>query len=150
MHAGRRRCVSRVQELDDVPWNEHWVRTHLPNRAIPKIHLIISVRSPNGTTTFQPMSPADITFAQELIAYWVSFVRVFKLKRSPAWVPFTTDDRERIVLQEDPDGSTTVSGNFGEQKSEGEGSRCDFVAGLNAHQGNSDVFVKGIQMWLTG
>lgn len=86
------------------------------------------------------MGPADITFAQELIGYWVSFVRAgnpntFKLERSPAWAPFTSD-RARIVLQEDPDGSTAISGSFGEQESEGEVSRCNFVAGLNAQQEN--------------
>ena len=86
------------------------------------------------------MGLADIAFAQELIAYWVSFVRAgnpntFKLARSPAWAPFTSD-RARIVLQEDPNGSTTISGNFAEQESAEEANRCNFVAGLNAQQEN--------------
>lgn len=103
------------------------------------MHLHIFVRF-NGTTTFQPMAPADISFAQELIAYWVSFVRsgnpnTFKLARSPTWAPFTSKSA-RIVLQEDTNGSTTVSGSFLEQEQAEEKSRCDFVAGLVGQQEN--------------
>ncbi|KAF8193381.1 Alpha/Beta hydrolase protein [Pholiota molesta] len=48
----------------------------------------------DGTTTFAPMSAADVSFAQELIAYWISFVRsgdpnTFKLEKSPSWTAFT-------------------------------------------------------------
>ena len=94
----------------------------------------------NGTTTFQTMSPANITFAQELIAYWVSFVRVgnpntFKFTRSPTWAAFTSNSA-RIVLQEDPKGSTTISGSFLEQEPADEKSRCNFVAGLVGQQEN--------------
>ncbi|KAF8960057.1 Alpha/Beta hydrolase protein [Flammula alnicola] len=87
----------------------------------------------NGTTTFDPMSPTDIAFAQELIAYWISFVRsgnpnTFKLGRSPVWTQFTSQS-SRIVLQEGPAGSTTVSSSFLENESAGEAARCAFVAG---------------------
>lgn len=86
------------------------------------------------------MSPADITLAQELIAYWVSFVRAgnpntFKLLRSPTWAPFTSNS-ERIVLQEDPKGSITISGSFLEQEPADEKSTCNFIAGLVEQQQN--------------
>ena len=86
------------------------------------------------------MAPADISFAEELIAYWLSFVRsgnpnTFKLARSPTWSAFTSKSA-RIVLQEDPNGSTTLSGSFLEQEPVDEKSRCDFVAGLVEQQEN--------------
>ncbi|KAF8193430.1 alpha/beta-hydrolase [Pholiota molesta] len=94
----------------------------------------------NGTTTFTPMSAADVSFAQELIAYWISFVRsgdpnTFKLKKSPSWTAFTTQN-SRIVLQEDASGSTTVSGSFVEQEAAEEKSRCELVASLVGQQEN--------------
>lgn len=98
----------------------------------------------NGTTTFQPMSPTDTAFAQELIAYWLSFVRsgdpaTFKLERSPQWQQFTTlssSRKARIVLQEGPAGTTDVSRIFSESESDEETKRCAVVAGQAGLQQN--------------
>lgn len=86
------------------------------------------------------MSAADVSFAQELIAYWISFVRsgdpnTFKLQKSPSWTAFTTKN-SRVVLQEDVSGSTTVSGSFVEQEAAEEKSRCELVASLVGQQEN--------------
>ncbi|KDR78647.1 hypothetical protein GALMADRAFT_223905 [Galerina marginata CBS 339.88] len=85
----------------------------------------------NGTT-FNALSPAESSFAEELIAYWLSFVRsgdpnTFKLSRSPVWSPFMPQ-HSRIVLQADPDNTTTISGNFLEKEGAEETKRCDLVA----------------------
>ena len=87
----------------------------------------------NGTTTFQPQRDVDRAFAEELIAYWLSFVRVgdpnaFKLARSPSWPAYDAADRQRIVLQEPADGDTTASGSRVEADPELESRRCVFVA----------------------
>ncbi|KAJ7647961.1 alpha/beta-hydrolase [Roridomyces roridus] len=86
----------------------------------------------NGTGMFTPMTPIEDAFASELIAYWLSFVRAgdpntFKLARSPEWTEFSSAERNRIVLQQDPQNRTTVSGSFVEQQSAGETERCEFV-----------------------
>ncbi|KAF9483211.1 hypothetical protein BDN70DRAFT_342153 [Pholiota conissans] len=99
----------------------------------------------NGTTTFQPMTAADTSFASELIAYWISFVRsgdpnTFKLAASPSWSPFTAAKSARIVLQELTGSSgvvtSAVSGSFVELESDEERERCVFVAGLVEQQEN--------------
>jgi len=87
------------------------------------------------------MSPTEKAFAEELIAYWLSFVRSgdpnkFKLKRSPVWTPFTTK-KSRIVLQEGPaESPTTISGSFLEQESDTETRRCKLVASQAGVQQN--------------
>jgi len=86
----------------------------------------------NGTTTFQPMTPTEMAFAEELIAYWLSFVRSgdpnkFKLSRSPSWSPFTSQS-SRNVLQQGPGNTTTVSGSFLEVEPTVEAARCDLIA----------------------
>ncbi|PPQ95440.1 hypothetical protein CVT26_008459 [Gymnopilus dilepis] len=86
----------------------------------------------NGSTTFQPQNPTEKAFAQELIAYWLSFVRSgdpnkFKLSRSPQWTPFTSKS-SRIVLTQGPGNSTTVSGSAVELESSTEAARCELVA----------------------
>ncbi|KAI0058368.1 alpha/beta-hydrolase [Artomyces pyxidatus] len=88
----------------------------------------------NGSTTFYPMNATQIAFAEELIAYWLSFVRsgdpnTYKLSRSPLWVPFTLGSKRRIVLQEGPPASNNVSGSYIEAEPEQENARCHFVAG---------------------
>jgi len=96
---------------------------------------------PNGTVIYSEMSPAEKAFAEELIAYWLSFVRSgdpneFKLERSPVWKPFTSK-KSRIVLQEGPEEpSTTVSGSFLEQESETETRGCKVVASQAGVQQN--------------
>jgi carboxylesterase type B len=87
----------------------------------------------NGTGVFTPMTPIETAFAEELIAYWLSFVRsgnpnTFKLARSPLWSPFTNSAKSRIVLQEDQHNITTQSGSFLETESALESQRCSFVA----------------------
>ena len=90
------------------------------------------------------MTPSEEAFAEELIAYWLSFVRAhnpstFKLERSPAWPKFTPQSLNRIALQR-PTGadanSTTVSGVTLEQQDSSETRRCDFVASIEDEQQN--------------
>ncbi|KAJ7646042.1 Carboxylesterase [Mycena polygramma] len=95
----------------------------------------------NGTGVFTPMTPVENAFAEELIAYWLSFVRsgnpnTFKLSRSPVWTPYTDGAKSRIVLQQDPLNITTQSGSFLETESVLEGQRCDFVESQVASQQN--------------
>jgi len=95
----------------------------------------------NGTGVFSPMTPTANAFAAELIAYWLSFVRAgdpntHKLAQSPVWKPFLAADKERIVLQQGPGNTTTVSGSFLEVQSAGETTRCEFVAGKVGVQQN--------------
>ncbi|KAJ7099276.1 alpha/beta-hydrolase [Mycena belliarum] len=87
----------------------------------------------NGSGTFTPMTPVETSFAEELIAYWLSFVRAgdpntFKLARSPVWAPFTGRAKARMVLQQDPRNITTRSGSFLEVESAAESRRCSVVA----------------------
>lgn len=94
------------------------------------------MRSFNGTTTFTAMTPTETAFAEELIAYWLSFVRTgnpntHKLARSPQW-PRYTASRERIVLQEGL--STSRSGSAIEAEPEAESERCEFVKGKVSRQ----------------
>ncbi|KDR78646.1 hypothetical protein GALMADRAFT_64536 [Galerina marginata CBS 339.88] len=94
----------------------------------------------NGSTTFNAMSPTENAFAEELIAYWLSFVRSgdpnkFKLSRSPVWSPFTSQS-SRIVLQEAPANTTTASGSFVEKQGTEETTRCNLVAGQVLAQQN--------------
>ncbi|KAF5341405.1 hypothetical protein D9758_012277 [Tetrapyrgos nigripes] len=85
----------------------------------------------NGTGQFTPMTPVEDAFAEELIAYWLSFVRTgdpntFRLPRSPVWNDYT-GEKERIVLQQDPQNSATTSGNVMENEPPKERARCAFV-----------------------
>ncbi|KAG7444734.1 alpha/beta-hydrolase [Guyanagaster necrorhizus] len=84
----------------------------------------------NGSATFSSMTPEETAFSQELIAYWLSFVRAedpntFKLKRSPVWDRFSLGEKKQIVLQQN---TTTMSGSFIELADEKEVARCQFVA----------------------
>lgn len=90
------------------------------------------------------MTPSEEAFAEELIAYWLSFVRAhdpspFKLERSPAWPKFTPHALNRIVLQR-PTGaaanSVTVSGSTVEKQDDAETRRCEFVASIEPEQEN--------------
>ncbi|KZV71510.1 alpha/beta-hydrolase [Peniophora sp. CONT] len=96
----------------------------------------------NGTTTFTDMTPSEDAFSEELIAYWLSFVRAhdpttFKLERSPEWPKFTPQALNRIALQR-PIGadanSTTVSGSTIEKQDSAETKRCEFVASIEREQ----------------
>ncbi len=77
------------------------------------------------------MTPEETAFSEELIAYWLSFVRAkdpntFKLERSPVWDRFSLDEKRQVVLQQN---SATMSGSFVELADEKEVTRCQFVAG---------------------
>jgi len=78
------------------------------------------------------MSATEDAFAEELIAYWLSFVRsgdpnTYKLSQSPNWAPFSSHNKERIVLQQRPGNSSNVSGSFMEEDFKLEAERCQFV-----------------------
>ncbi|PFH45585.1 hypothetical protein AMATHDRAFT_71494 [Amanita thiersii Skay4041] len=92
----------------------------------------------NGSTTFTTMTAEETAFAEELIAYWLSFVRAgnpntFKLARSPVWPKYTVngtgEGRARMVLQQDPGNRTEVSGSFVEEDPGVGVERCGVVAG---------------------
>ncbi|KAF8150954.1 Alpha/Beta hydrolase protein [Crassisporium funariophilum] len=94
----------------------------------------------NGSTTFTQMTPTENAFAAELIAYWLSFVRAgnpntFKLARSPTWSLYEGQN-SRVVLQQGPGNSTTVSGSFVEQEAAEERTRCSLVASQVVQQQN--------------
>ncbi|TRM68298.1 Alpha/Beta hydrolase protein [Schizophyllum amplum] len=85
---------------------------------------------PNGTYTLTPLSDVEGAFAEELIAYWLSFVRAgdpntYKLDRSPEWSTYSTAQRSRIALQEVEELAS--SGSFVEVETEEEAERCEFV-----------------------
>ncbi len=76
------------------------------------------------------MTPEETAFSEELIAYWLSFVRAkdpntFKLERSPVWDRFSLDEERQIVLQQN---YAKTSGSFVELADEKEVARCQFVA----------------------
>ncbi|KAF9460347.1 Alpha/Beta hydrolase protein [Collybia nuda] len=94
----------------------------------------------NGSVTFTGLTPTENSFASELIAYWLSFVRTgnpntHKLSRSPVWNGYNETLRYRNVLQQDPAGSTTRTGIFLEQEVNLEIERCT-VAGSQTSQEN--------------
>jgi carboxylesterase type B len=95
----------------------------------------------NGSGVFTPMTPVEISFAEELIAYWLSFVRsgnpnTYKLSRSPLWSQFTDSTKNRIILQQDPQNITTQSGSFLEIQPVPETQRCTFIADQVVSQQN--------------
>lgn len=90
----------------------------------------------NGSQTFTQMTPTEDAFAAELIAYWLSFVRSgdpnqYRLSRSPEWPVY--ECTSRIVLQQGPNSTTTVSGSFVEAEPETDKTRCGLV-GSQAEQ----------------
>ncbi|KAJ2918495.1 hypothetical protein MD484_g1931, partial [Candolleomyces efflorescens] len=94
----------------------------------------------NGTTTFHDLAPVETAFASELIAYWLSFVRsgdpnTFKLSRSPVWSKYSSTKRNKIVLQQVPEGGKG-SGSTSEVESQEEAARCAVVAGQVGTQQN--------------
>jgi carboxylesterase type B len=99
--------------------------------------LTLSVRQrPNGTTTFQPQNATNLAFEEELIAYWLSFVRAgnpntFKLDRSAVWPSFATG--KRMVLEQDS-ASLTGSSSFAEMEPNATVFRCQNALDLVAHQ----------------
>ncbi|RDB26221.1 Acylcarnitine hydrolase [Hypsizygus marmoreus] len=95
----------------------------------------------NGTTTFTSMTSAEMSFAEELIAYWLSFVRtgnpnVHKLARSPVWPTYTSSHRARMVLQQETPSSSGSSGSVVELEGKPETERCNVIASQADHQQN--------------
>ena len=85
------------------------------------------------------MTPVEVAFSEELIAYWLSFVRsgdpnTHKLARSPTWSPYLTHNKSRIVFQQDPQNTTTHSGCYNEYEPSKESQRCQFVMSKVAHE----------------
>ncbi|KAG0698322.1 Alpha/Beta hydrolase protein [Suillus ampliporus] len=86
----------------------------------------------NGSTTFTPQTPAELAFASELIAYWLSFVRTgdpntYKLNMSPTWEQYSEIKPVRMVLMQDPQNLTDVSGSYMERQPVVEAMRCAFA-----------------------
>ena len=95
--------------------------------------------SVNGSQTFTQMTPTENAFAAELIAYWISFVRSgdpnqYRLSRSPEWPMYKCTSR--IVLQQGPGATTTVSGSFIEAEPETDKTRCALVGSQVEQQQN--------------
>ena len=85
------------------------------------------------------MTPTEDAFAEELIAYWVSFVRSgdpnkYRLSRSPEWPMYKSTSR--IVLQQGPGTTTAVSGSFVEAEPEVDKTRCTLVGSQVEQQQN--------------
>ncbi|KAG8907523.1 hypothetical protein FRC00_011766 [Tulasnella sp. 408] len=77
----------------------------------------------NGTVVFDPFNPSEAAFAEELIAYWLSFVETgdpnsSKLDRSPQWPEYGAS-KQRLCLEAAEDGSNG-SGSKAEQYSDEE------------------------------
>ena len=82
------------------------------------------------------MNSTEKAFAEELIAYWLSFVRTgdpntHKLARAPRWPLYDPYSAQRIVLTE---GTDTVTGSTVETISALERGRCAFVASKSGVQ----------------
>ncbi|KAL5520667.1 hypothetical protein ACEPAF_2668 [Sanghuangporus sanghuang] len=93
----------------------------------------------NGTNVFTGLNGVEKAFSEELIAYWLSFVRVkdpnrFKLARSAVWPDFSSG--RRVVLQQSLDNDTSSSSIFVEKEFVGDTKRCVFVASLVNHMQN--------------
>ncbi|KAG1737486.1 Alpha/Beta hydrolase protein [Suillus paluster] len=87
---------------------------------------------PNGSTTFTPQTPSELAFASELVAYWLSFVRAgdpnaYKLDKSPTWEQYSETNPTRIVLMQDLQNLTVVSGSYMERQPVTETVRCAFA-----------------------
>ncbi|KAI9460673.1 Alpha/Beta hydrolase protein [Boletus coccyginus] len=83
-------------------------------------------------------TPAELAFASELIAYWLSFVRsgnpnTYKLDMSPTWERYTPLKKVRMVLIQDSQNLTTVSGSYMEEQPSAEGDRCASVISKVLH-----------------
>ncbi|KAF9522500.1 alpha/beta-hydrolase [Crepidotus variabilis] len=133
------RCARTIMATAFSAYHNSWAyRYNQPTPGAPKVYhaaenwMMFKGTSTgyNGTTTFQPQSATNEAFEEELIAYWLSFVRsgdpnTFKLSHSPKWNVYKSNT-ERIVLQQPEDGSTATSGSYLEEEGE-EIQRCQIV-----------------------
>ncbi|KAG6915818.1 hypothetical protein DXG01_009692 [Tephrocybe rancida] len=95
----------------------------------------------NGTTAFTQMTSIETAFAQELIAYWLSFVRSgnpnsHKLARSPEWASYSAKKRSRAVLQQATTDAAGATGSFVEEEGVAETHRCNVIASQAETQEN--------------
>ncbi|KZT22324.1 alpha/beta-hydrolase [Neolentinus lepideus HHB14362 ss-1] len=95
----------------------------------------------NGTSEFTTQTPAELAFASELIAYWLSFVRsgnpnTYKLDSSPHWSQYSVTNRTRIVLQQGSENLLSTTGSYMEFEPAEESLRCAFVASKAEHEQN--------------
>jgi hypothetical protein len=127
--------------LDDVQRGQYWVRFFYVFTFNHVLFQIIQhpYASFNGSHTFTQMTPTEDAFAAELIAYWLSFVRSgdpnqYRLSRSPEWPMYK--NTSRIVLQQGPGTTTTVSGSFIEAEPETDKTRCALVGSQVEQQQN--------------
>ncbi|KAG5638534.1 hypothetical protein H0H81_012034 [Sphagnurus paluster] len=95
----------------------------------------------NGTTEYTPVNDIQRSFAEELIAYWLSFVRsgdpnTHKLARSPVWPTYDSKKPGRIVLQQAATSDKGSSGSWAEYEDKSETQQCAVIAGQVAHQEN--------------
>lgn len=100
-------------------------------------HRSLSLRF-NGTGTFTPQTQAELAFASELIAYWFLFVRsgnpnTYKLDMPPTWEQYTPRNKFRMILMQDCQNLTTVSGSHMEEQPAGEGEKCAFAVSKVSH-----------------
>jgi hypothetical protein len=120
--------------LDDVRRCKHRVSSLHTSHAGLKLTYPSYFARVNGSTTFTPLKPVEVSFASELIPYWLPFVQAgnrntFKLRRSPLWKPYKGVAMNQIVLQQNPAGTTTLSGSFLEREVNPETQRCTVIGG---------------------
>ncbi|KAG5638533.1 hypothetical protein H0H81_012033 [Sphagnurus paluster] len=138
------RAFSEKTESWTYRYNQHSPVSPLPGVGhIAENWMMFNGTNPgyNGTTVFTPMDDIQRSFAEELIAYWLSFVRsgnpnTYKLARSPVWPTYTSKSPGRIVLQQAATSNKGSSGSGTEREEELETQRCDVVAGQVADQEN--------------
>ncbi|KAF9522501.1 alpha/beta-hydrolase [Crepidotus variabilis] len=133
------RCARTIMATAFGAYHNSWTyRYNQPTPGAPKVYHAAenwmmfkgTATGYNGSTTFQPQSAANEAFAEELIAYWLSFVRsgdpnTFKLSHSPKWEIYKSNT-ERIVLQQPEDGSVATSGSYVEEEGQ-DIQRCQIV-----------------------
>jgi carboxylesterase type B len=92
-----------------------------------------SIYRVNGTTTFTGLNAIEEAFAEEMIAYWLSFVRTgnpntYRLSKSPIWYSYSISNPVRAVLAQEPNNVTKKSGVWLESTPDVESERCRFIA----------------------
>jgi Carboxylesterase family len=93
----------------------------------------------NGTTVFTGLNTIEKAFSEEVIAYWLSFVRAgnpntYRLSKSPIWHNYSIRNPWRVVLVQDPNNQTTKSGVWMERTPDVESQRCRFIASKVEHE----------------
>jgi len=115
------RCSTIVADAEESvgAWTYKWI-TPIPGspvaeHATDNWYQFLGVKTgENGTAVHETQTAAEQAFAEETIAYWLSFVRSgdpskYKLSRSPAWPKYTTSSPSRILLAESDDTTKSKS-----------------------------------------